>query len=822
MSADLREKSASIDGEESPIEPRRRLELLKDCRDVVLSHLTRFIAEALDRLSVELTITAMKEAGRETQQALLDALSLVRVHRNDIEYGFRQSVAEIFERRLFNEAHAEPAKEPDSDELALVSEEEIETRIALERLVRRSRGRLDPDEVLGIRARLAALLDREWFDEDDHPVSPSIVFEALQRSLDDLSPAVEVRSALLQAFEPHVTASLNDVYMTVNERLRSERVLPRIRPPSVAPVPESGRGAFATSGQSTNIGPAGAVAGAGAVGGPVGSGAGAFGSGAPGHPPAGGGAGAMSARQGSSFAAGDAMSAQGSPGFGGNAMFGQYASPGFGVDPMSAGQVGMPATGIDGAGDPFAELMQRIAMDQPAARQSAARILADPGTFGMADLPMPAVEAPLIQALHTMQSAPAPAPGAPGGGQALAAQLLDEARSKGSSLDQLTVEIVSLVFDYIYNDRRLPDVVKQQLLRLQVVAVKAALIDRSFFARRQHPMRRLIDRISDLATDPDADLDDDSSLAAGIAEIVDWILVNFDDDLATFEDAMKRIDHLSHAEAERRATRLAELTKAAERLDALGVAEEEASTEIAVRIDAVTPAFVREFLYHTWTRALAHARVDGTCGGADWAASLHTAELLIWSVAPKAPDDIARLASLLPRLIGALVKGLQGIGLEQSLRERFLNELLQWHTRAIQDAKLNTARTVTGTPGGGVRMNEDGTLRFDAPRPGETRPGARPASHGSRTLENPSVDALERGAMLSIDEDDGTNNTFRLAWISPTRKLYVLTRFPDVGRSYSRSELITLFASGRARQVEAHRTVDLAIDAIARPETIPS
>lgn len=772
MPADLREKPA-IEADEPPIEPKRRLELLNDCRDVVLSHLTRFIGEALDRLSVELTITAMKEAGRETQQALLDALSLVRVHRNDIEYGFRQSVAEIFERRLFNDASAEPAKEPDSGELSLVSDEEVETRIALERLVRRSRGRLDPDEVLGIRARLAALLDREWFDEDDHPVSPEIVFQALQRSLDDLSPAVEVRSALLQAFEPHVTASLNDVYMTVNERLRSQRVLPRIRPPAVAPVPESARGGAATAA------PAGKA----------------------------GDAGAMSALQ------------QGMPSAGGDAMFG-HGSRGFAADPMSPLQ---GAVGLDAAGDPFDELMRRIAAGQPSARQSAARVLADPGTFGMADLPMPVVEAPLIQALHTMQSAPAPARGAPGDGQALAAQLLDEARSKGSSLDQLTVEIVSLVFDYIYNDRRLPDVVKQQLLRLQVVAVKAALIDRSFFARRQHPMRRLIDRISDLATDPDADIDDDSTLAAGIAEIVDWILVNFDDDLATFEDAMKRIDHLSHAEAERRATRLAELTRAAERLDALGVAEEEASTEIALRIDAVTPAFVREFLYHTWTRVLAHARVDGECGGADWAGSLHTAELLIWSVAPKVPEDIARLASLLPRMIGAVVKGLQGVGLEQSLRERFLNELLQWHTRAIQDAKLNTTRTVPGTPGGGgVRMSEDGTPRFEAPKPGEARPGVRLPSHASRMLENASVDSLERGTMLSIDEDDGTNSTFRLAWISPTRKLYVLTRFPDVGRSYSRNELITLFASGRARQVEAHRAVDLAIDAIARLETNPA
>src|SRR5690606_33146310 len=115
---------------------------------------------------------------------------------------------------------------------------------------------------------------------------------------------------------------------------------------------------------------------------------------------------------------------------------------------------------------------------------------------------------------------------------------------KGSALDQLTVEIVSMVFDYIYADRRLPDAVKQQLLRLQVVAVKAALIDRSFFARRQHPMRRLIDRISEMAIDPDADVGAGSGLVAGVAETVDWIIEHFESDLATFEEAMRRLDLL--------------------------------------------------------------------------------------------------------------------------------------------------------------------------------------------------------------------------------------------------------------------------------------
>src|SRR5690606_22617341 len=106
----------------------------------------------------------------------------------------------------------------------------------------------------------------------------------------------------------------------------------------------------------------------------------------------------------------------------------------------------------------------------------------------------------------------------------------------------------------------------------------------------------------------------------------------------------------------------------------------------------VTPVFVREFLYRRWSRALAHARVDADDPDASWAGGLRAAELLIWSVAPKAPDEIGRLAAVLPKLISALMKGLEPVGMECAERERFFNELLQWHTRAVRDAKLSAGR----------------------------------------------------------------------------------------------------------------------------------
>jgi len=746
MSTELRENrltGAEDDAAEPVVDQRRRFELLDDCREIVISQLARVVSEALDRMSDELVAIAMREVRRDAQQALLDAVAVVREHRGDIALRFRQSFAEVVEQRMFNRSR--PSEDRSATQaLSLVDDDEIEDRIALERLAKRSHDRLDPDQVLGMRARLAALLDRDWFEENDHPASPEAVFDALQSALDALAPAAEVRSALLQAFEPHISAGLNDVYSSVNERLMSNRILPTIRPRVVA-TPES-----RAPGQSQRAAPDGeALA-------PV-----------PARP-----------------------------------------APFEHAHQVQAGL------------DAFDALIRQIAAGQPSARRSAARMLADPATFGMADLPIPSPEPPLIEALDALQAMPE----APGTGRGeMVTKLLEQARDKGSALDQVTIEIVSLVFDYIYSDRRLPDFVKQQLLRLQVVAMKAALIDRSFFARRQHPMRRLIDRISEMAIDPDADVGPESSLCAGIAGIVDWTIEHFEADLGTFEEAIRRLDLLGHAEDERRAIRMAEITREAERLEALTQAQEDAHAEIALRIDPVTPAFVREFLYRWWSGALAHARVDADDPHGAWGAALRAGELLIWSVAPKAPDEIARLAALLPKLIGGLMKGLQAVGMETPERERFFNELLQWHTRAIQDAKLNAGRARPAVTSA-VRVGPDGDIRFEPQAQSAASADAWHASvaePGARRTYGPGearVDALQRGDLVELDAAGGARHTLRVAWISPSRKLYVLTRFPDAGRSLSRGELIELFDSGRARRAAAGSMLDRAIEAVAQPE----
>lgn len=187
-----------------PDDARKRFELLQDCRELVISRLAKVVNEALNKMSEDLSSLAVRSRDADEQRALMDAVSIVRQHRTEIELRFRRSFTDVFERRMFNQQVVSRAPADEPGELTLVDDAEMQAKLAVDRLVHRTRGTLDPDEVLGVRARLAALLERDWFDEGQHPAAPEAVFEALKSALGELAPKPEVQSALLDAFEPHV------------------------------------------------------------------------------------------------------------------------------------------------------------------------------------------------------------------------------------------------------------------------------------------------------------------------------------------------------------------------------------------------------------------------------------------------------------------------------------------------------------------------------------------------------------------------------------------------------------------------------------------
>ena len=779
------------------LDSRHRFKLLEDCRELVLEKLSAVITKALEKMAEELTVEALKATRSDRQRALLDAVMLVREQRKPLEQNFRRYFGDIFERRLFAgpDSEAAPKASLSLDDLALVADEVISDKIDVDRLIQRARSRLDPNEVLGIRARLGALLERDWFEEANHPASPEAIYEALRIAVNELAPSPDVRNALLAAFEPHVSSNLNSVYSSLNVALVANHVLPKIRPRVGRPNSDNrGPGAPSASGWGPQ---GGADESRGAAPGVPAS----FGS----HP--------------GGTASSSALMELGQP-----------------------GSITMSASGMAA----LQQALMRASLGTPEGRGDAARMLSDPGMFGMADLPVDPVKPPLVESLTQVQREVGSddryrtmAPAGEGQGEGgdpvgalmvmeLLPLLLQKVKEDGTPLDQMTVELVSVVFDYIYADKTLSEPVKHQLLRLQVVAVKAALLDRSFFARRQHPMRQLIDRITQLAADPDADLGVEAPLVKGLAKVIDQLIAEFSTDLSSFLTAIDRIDELHQHEIARRSAEIATQLKAAEREEAYSIALEEARGEVAVRLDQETPTFIREFLLRWWTPVIARSRVESAAKDAAKDAAeakkdpeaadqkaLRVAEFLIWSVAPKHPEEISRLAALLPKLIRALSEGARAVEVPEQERTAFMQELLEAHARVIEAAKQWQSGQPDPRPMT-VRLRSDGSVRFARNRR-ERRVEAQTISVGDTALS-----AFERGDRIELIGDNGVSSIYKLAWISPARKLFILSRYPKETLTFSATDFAALVSCAKARIVESTATVDNAIGELTREGGIAS
>ena len=72
----------------------------------------------------------------------------------------------------------------------------------------------------------------------------------------------------------------------------------------------------------------------------------------------------------------------------------------------------------------------------------------------------------------------------------------DTINQKVNQKDEDTIDLVGMLFQFIVDDRNLPDAIQVILAKLQIPYLKIALKDRNLFADKTHPARKLLDKMS--------------------------------------------------------------------------------------------------------------------------------------------------------------------------------------------------------------------------------------------------------------------------------------------------------------------------------------
>ncbi len=297
-------------------------------------------------------------------------------------------------------------------------------------------------------------------------------------------------------------------------------------------------------------------------------------------------------------------------------------------------------------------------------------------------------------------------------------------------MDAMTLDIVALLFDQLFDDPRIPIGVKGLIGRLQIPMLKIAIADKTFFSKKTHPARLMLDTLGELAVRLPADVNASNPVFANMAAILQELQDEFEDDVEIFVTMRERLQGLI-AEADKLIEQ--ETLSTVERVqqnESLALAKTVAQAEIKIRVRGRdVPRSVIEFLIQQWIKLLMIVQVKDGEQSEAWKSALDTMDLLIASVEPKGtPEERRKLVTMVPEVLKRLTEGLKTAGVDDSVRLGFFAELRKLHSEMIAGPEKSRAAVPQAV------AEEDG----DA-----TIPGLQPIASASAEDSTAVVPAVE-------------------------------------------------------------------------------
>ena len=362
--------------------------------------------------------------------------------------------------------------------------------------------------------------------------------------------------------------------------------------------------------------------------------------------------------------------------------------------------------------------------------------------------------------------------------------------------DKITIDVIALLFDYIFRDPSIPESLRSLFERLEVPILKAALLDRTFFSDKKHAARKLLDHLAAAAIGATSDEGYRAGFSLVAAGVIDEVCRDFKIDVAIFEGADAKLQEFIEAE-QRKAAALLDHDVAA----ALVSEESEADrthvrTLIRDKLTGITIPFeVRGFAETIWSDYLTQVRQGEGAESDAWRNGVKILDDLLWSITAKERNaQKTRLAKMVPALIGGLRSGGAVVQVREDRLQPFLEAVYQLHIAAI-------------------------------------RPQAEPSPAGesiAATVPTPTkivnvhdfVAEMVVGTWLAFDHD-GRTISARLSWVSPMRTKYIFTsRSRGHALAVSPEELAWQLRDGTARLIVEpvplfDRAVSSALDELA-------
>lgn len=423
-------------------------------------------------------------------------------------------------------------------------------------------------------------------------------------------------------------------------------------------------------------------------------------------------------------------------------------------------------------------------------------------------------------------------------------------------VDAMTLDIVAMLFDYILDDRRIPDAMKALIGRLQIPVLKVAMLDKAFFSHKSHPARKLLDRLAEISIGWNESEGHQGGLYQKVDDLIQRILNEFDDQVGIFAELLEGLEQYLGEEKKRTDALTGLSAQHIHHREQEEIARIMAHDEIRRRIhSAQLPEVIGNFLVGCWEGVLAAEYAQTGEDGEPWTRAIETMDELIWSVAPKrVAEERKQLVSLLPSLLKRLQDGMVLVGLPDAEHDQFFARLVKCHADAIksglagmtqEDAVQAAFVAQAFDAGDAAEMAQQAAEPVDfmeipvlldviepdpafvqavsAESDAETDAGWQTLTIGDANWQGPQetagddydamVKRLKRGTWIEFEQERGESTRVKLAWVSPLKGLYLFTnRLGEKAVSITPAGLAGKLRGGQAQIIDDIALVDRAVN----------
>ncbi len=201
------------------------LSILHGCRDLLIEGATRVLTRQTEAMENTLLAMADRSPLLDTRNSYYGAQGILNKRANELLSNCKDAFCQTFNDFAHN--REKPAT-GELSELSLVDDQDFEITLAVDKATSRLRYNC-AEELVALDARIGHLLGRTDLAENDSPLGPRALCEALLDGITRIQPEQDIRIVLLNQFDLVLTTELAQIYQSINRYLIDRGVLPDLK-----------------------------------------------------------------------------------------------------------------------------------------------------------------------------------------------------------------------------------------------------------------------------------------------------------------------------------------------------------------------------------------------------------------------------------------------------------------------------------------------------------------------------------------------------------------------------------------------------------------